>query len=452
MNRRTFLLEAAAGGTLTSLLAGCEQAKPKVPVAPAHKPVEGQVATEYIWSGGVTPVSARVNVKIADPLASVSANGKPVQAIPRTRLVLTEQGSTSPPIYSNEQVPTSEFGYNVTFEMAGLKPDTAYEYQAEVNGELVDALQGQFKTFPSGPASFRCCFASCAQTGSSSQVFETIVNQNPAFFIHMGDFHYENIDRVDSARRRRAYATVHGSPTQAKLFRSVPIAYMWDDHDYIGNDTGGMPPAGVNARFNYQHAVPHYPLALGNGNVPIAQAFTCGRVRFILTDLRSGREGATTLGEVQKAWFKNELLAAKKEHGLIVWMSTFPWIGKANPSITIDFWAGYADERREIANFLRDNGIKNICIISGDSHMLAIDDGTNSDYADGGGMPIPVFQAAALDQGGSVKGGPYSKGTFPGPGQFGLMTVTDDGKSIHVAWSGRNLEDKEIVAHSFTVT
>lgn len=36
----------------------------------------------------------------------------------------------------------------------------------------------------------------------------------------------------------------------------------------------------------YQKYFPHYPLPAGQGNVPIYQAFTVGRIRIIMTDLR----------------------------------------------------------------------------------------------------------------------------------------------------------------------
>jgi hypothetical protein len=89
-------------------------------------------------------------------------------------------------------------------------------------------------------------------------------------------------------------------------------------------------------------------------------------------------------------------------------------------------------------------------MLSGDAHMLGIDDGTNSDYADGGGAGFPVMHAAALDRRGSIKGGPYSEGAFPGGGQFGLMTVTDEGgPTISIALSGRNWQDAEIVSYTF---
>jgi hypothetical protein len=84
--------------------------------------------------------------------------------------------------------------------------------------------------------------------------------------------------------------------------------------------------------------------------------------------------------------------------------------------------------------------------------MIAADDGTNSDYSTSGFGGFPVFHAAALDRHGSAKGGPYSEGSFPGGGQFGLITVTDTGgATIDVAFSGRTWENDEVVSYGFSV-
>jgi hypothetical protein len=90
-------------------------------------------------------------------------------------------------------------------------------------------------------------------------------------------------------------------------------------------------------------------------------------------------------------------------------------------------------------------------MLSGDAHMLAIDDGTNSDYATAGGAGFVVMHAAALDRRGSVKGGPYSEGTYPGGGQFGLVSIADDGDTIAVTLSGRTWKNEERVGYRFTV-
>jgi alkaline phosphatase D len=274
--------------------------------------------------------------------------------------------------------------------------------------------------------------------------------------MHMGDFHYENIGVNDPDLFRDAFETVLGSSTQSSLYRNVPIAYVWDDHDYGPNNSDSTAPGRTAARLTYQEYVPHYPLAAGTGDVPIYQTFSVGRVKFIVADSRSARSPAsatdnaskTMLGVSQKTWFKQELLNADGVFPLIVWVNSLPWIGVTGD----DGWYRYTIERREIADFIKDNGIAGLCMISGDAHMIAIDDGANSDYATGGGAGFPVMHAAALDRSGSVKGGPYSEGAFPGGGQFGLMTVTDTGgPMIDVLWSGRNWTDAELVSHSFSV-
>lgn len=138
------------------------------------------------------------------------------------------------------------------------------------------------------------------------------------------------------------------------------------------------------------------------------------------------------LGAEQKAWLKRELLAANGRYPVIAWVSTVPWIGAA--SETSDHWGGYAAERREIADFIEANRIHGVVILSGDAHMVALDDGTHSDYATDGGAPIPVVHAAPLDRQGSTKGGPYTLGPFanesllpPHDGQWVRMRVRDDG-------------------------
>jgi hypothetical protein len=208
---------------------------------------------------------------------------------------------------------------------------------------------------------------------------------------------------------------------------------MWDDHDYCGDNTDTTAVGRDTARLVYRERVPHYPLPANIGGT-IGQAFTLGRARVIMTDLRSAanpttqKESAskTRMGTAQKAWFKQELIAAR-DNGfpLILWVNPDPWIGPAR--LGEDGWGGHSTERTELANFIRDNRISNVVMLSGDMHALAFDDGTNSDYATGGGAPITVCHAAALTSVGSIKGGPYTDGPYPGDQQYGVLEVYDNG-------------------------
>jgi phosphodiesterase/alkaline phosphatase D-like protein len=164
-----------------------------------------------------------------------------------------------------------------------------------------------------------------------------IRRHSPLFYMNDGDFHYKNI-KDDSVRRfRRAYDRVLKSPVQAQLYREVPFVYMWDDHDFGGDNANRKAGSHTAARITYGEYVPHYPLAAGGGDAPIYQTFAVGRVKFILTDLRSERDPAdqkddgkkSMMGAKQKEWFKNELLAANGRYPLIFWVSSVPWIGTA---------------------------------------------------------------------------------------------------------------------------
>ena len=84
--------------------------------------------------------------------------------------------------------------------------------------------------------------------------------------------------------------------------------------------------------------------------------------------------------------------------------------------------------------------------------MVAIDDGTNTDYSTDQVGGFPLLHAAPLDRPGNVKGGPYSDGTFSGSGQFGTIDVVDDGgDEVEIVLTGRNWEGDTLVRHVVTI-
>jgi phosphodiesterase/alkaline phosphatase D-like protein len=446
-------------------------------------------ADPVIWrgplSGGVTHTSAVVKAKLR-------YRGHVARLLVSTNAEFTNAFTFGPSTASLER------GNMVEFTASGLEPNTQYFYALEVNGVLQRPWRGGFRTFPreNEPGSFTFAFASCARTGSDSLVFATIRSLRPLFYLNTGDFHYLNITSNALVKFRMAYDAVLLSPRQSLLYRSLPLVYVWDDHDFAGNNSDRRAPSHFAARHVYEEYIPHYAMPAGVGNVPIYQSFVVGRVKFIVTDLRSERDpaslpdgpGKSMLGAKQKEWFKNELLAAKGKYPLVIWVSSVPWIGTAGvnhypvhdnvwgfvhhtnawqfdrtPSLAeelrrqfgrADFWGAFAHERREISDFMRTHGITNLAIVHGDSHMLAADDGRHSDYSSAGGLRIPVMCAGPLDQDASLKGGPYSQGVYRArdrEGCFGLVTVRDAGARIDVQFSGRNYLNEEKISLRFAV-
>lgn len=374
------------------------------------------------WSGNVSPTSATVSIRL-------NTTGT------RVRLQVSKNENLTPAIFSGAVTTNANNGNTVKLTVQGLEADTDYYYGFEVAGVLrtETVSRGRFRTFPLGRASFRIAFGSCGDFRQPDQrVFDAIREERPLMFINMGDLHYSDTNSTSHDDYRLNYDQILSHDVQGALYRSLAMAYMWDDHDFSGNDSDTTAVGRDTARAVYRERVPHYPIGPTGGT--IGQAFTIGRVRFILTDLRSGamspwtKESATKskMSAAQKAWFKQELINARDGgFPLIVWLSSLPWIAPAE--LGADSWGGHATERVEIANFIRDNRIANVAMISGDMHGLAFDDGKNSDYATGGGAPIIVMHAAALTSDASAKGGPFAVGPIVGSQQYGILEVYDNG-------------------------
>ena len=387
---------------------------------------------EWMWTGGLQSDSITIVAKIADNRADTTAGVVLTSGTDTTRRV-------GPTVPSDEGV--------VRIGASGLRPDTHYRLQLVVDGEP-DSTRGigSFRTPGVGAQSFRVALSSCARVGSNGRVFDAIAASDPLLYLEMGDIHYANIGVNSPGAFRRAYERLLTEPGQAALYRQVPIAYVWDDHDYGPNDGDSTSPSRPAARQVYREIVPDS--GVEPRDAPINQAFTVGRVRFVMTDNRSERTDDSMLGERQLAWLVGELTESSRTHALVVWVNPVPWIAEAREGG--DNWSGFAEERTEIADAIAAAGVDNLMMVSGDAHMIALDDGSNSDYSTSGGASFPVFHAAALDRPGSVKGGPYSDGAFGGAGQFGLLDIDDEGDTISVTTTGFDWEGRVIVERTFT--
>lgn len=382
-----------------------------------------------LWVGGTTDTAATIVARMFGPVEDLE--------------LTVDDGVT---VFSMLQ--TTDANNVARFNLTGLSANTEYTYS------LPSGTTGKFKTHPvvaGNPANFKVAFSGDAVVGSASPVFSTILATNPLMFIHMGDLHYQNIGTNNQGLFHAAFDDVFDSAPQHRLYRSVATSYVWDDHDYGGDNSNGSSASKPAVAAVYRSRVPYYPLV---HTTAIYQTWDIGRVRFILTDQRSessvnsatDNSSKTILGATQKAWFKN--LIANSPGMLLVWICP-RWFGNANH---VDSWNSFSTERAELVDYIKANAHGRVVVLSADQHYIGIDDGSHVDHATGGGEPLPTFQAAPLDKTPSAIGGTWSHGNYNNNGQFGTMEVTDSGgSSIGVSWTGYNASGVVLTNYMFTV-
>lgn len=385
------------------------------------------VTAGTLWVGATTDTTATVVARMSGPVAA---------------LTLDVSGGVGPLTQATDADDVARF------DLTGLTPGTEYTCT------LTCGVTGRFRTHAAAagsPASFKLAFGGDCDIGSTHPVFNAIPAQDPDMFLILGDLHYSNIATNSPALFHAALDAVQASPAQHRLYRSVATAYVWDDHDYGANDSNGSSASKLAAATVYRSRVPHYTLPHATA---IYQTWDIGRVRFILTDQRSeatadsatDNSSKSMLGATQKAWFKD--LITNSPGMLMVWICP-RWFANANHT---DSWNNFSTERRELVDHIKANAHGRVVVLEADQHTGAIDDGSHVDHATGGGEPLPCFRAAPLDTFTSVLGGTYSHGEFAARGQFGTMSVADDGTDIDVTWTLLNSTGAVLTTYTFTVT
>jgi alkaline phosphatase D len=419
--------------------------------SPATNPLQ------WAWVGAPTSSGAEVVAQVDSEVGC--------------RLVVSTSAALTSPTYSATVTADEADDHVVRLPITGLAAGTVYHWGVEVDGDLAPQ-RGTFTTHPAaGPASFMFGFGSCGKYRTNGvggvtwpmsfhPVWDVIESKDPLFFLHMGDFHYQDSDSTDPALHTQPMYDVLQSQKQGPMWRRVPIVYMYDDHDFCGNNTVGTTAASRNQAVATQRLlVPTYPRALSGATDALHFAFTVGRCRFLYPDrfadasttATAETSAKTLVGLAGRAWLEAELADADADPGiaLIVLVLGTMWIVDAASG-----WGQWSWERDYFGDIV--SGLSTqVCGVAGDGHMMCYDDGSNNQW---GGFPL--FHAAAMDHSGVTKGGPYSSGTpiensstVGVDGLYGLFTVTDDGTTVTVDWSGRRVSpagtEETLLTHQF---
>ena len=208
----------------------------------------------------------------------------------------------------------------------------------------------------------------------NERMWDTIGAIEPRALLLLGDNVY--IDDPETPEMQRFhYYRRQSQPEWGKLAKTVPIYSIWDDHDFTTNDGWGGPDIekpswkrDVWEIYKENWDNPYY--GGGKENPGCWFDFRIGDVHFIMIDGRYYRESPkdetpSMLGPVQMKWLKKTL--AEKPATFTVICTNVPMAPKVKPG-SKDTWDGYPEERTEIYQYIADQKIPGVVILSADRH------------------------------------------------------------------------------------
>jgi alkaline phosphatase D len=267
--------------------------------------------------------------------------------------------------------------FAVKVKLVGLLPGTRYYYRVLVDGALDRYQRGlavpSFTTAPAvgAPAAFTVACGSCARFGEDPEqpIWRHVRAAAPALFLWLGDNIYG--DTLEASVLREEYRRQRDVAALQPLLRSVPQLAIWDDHDYgLDNHdrTSPVREAALDAFHEYW--------ANPSGGLPddpgVYFAASYGGVDFFCLDVRYHRDpvglpdGPTKsmLGARQRDWLYEALRASQAPFKVLV--SGSGWSNARGPKG--DSWSAYLHERDALFDFIRDQGVAGVLLLSGDTH------------------------------------------------------------------------------------
>lgn len=282
----------------------------------------------------------------------------------------------------------AEDDYTAVIEVEGLEAETEYYYQVIVGEDTLHKDEWNFVTFPEKgrPVNLSVGFGGGAgYTPQYTRMWSMLAAHRFPAFLLLGDNVY-----IDHPERPEVQDYVYyrrQSEDRYKSFVSrTPVFAVWDDHDFGTNDSWG-----TSARFEPDWKYPVWQKYRNNWNNPyygggeddpgVWTDFSLGDVDFFMLDSRYYRtapdeEDADMLGEAQMDWLMDKLRNSEATFKVIA--SPVPWSfdSKKGTQMTpagprpggMDTWLGFSDQRNRIFDYIAEQQIEGVVLISADRH------------------------------------------------------------------------------------
>jgi alkaline phosphatase D len=357
------------------------------------------------------------------------------------------------PTVTAVQTTASSADFTTKVTLSSLAASDIYWYRVlvgPVSGSLTEQDTGNVLKFTSFPSSSTASctaalFADVANVDRTAVAYKNGKDDGALFALQIGDMDHGNPTTLAASRAMhrdvKDETLDHGGHFAQHVSSKMGIVRMWDDHDYCGNDTDKNCSSRAAAQQAYKEHWAHYSLA--NGSAGLWHSFTCGAAEFFVLDTRSQRDAGLDTDNTNKSMLDGDLIADDQKDWLLDGLisSTATWKivvssvttnDAARPTST-DIWHAYSTEAGEIADYIVDNDIDNVFVVSADIHTGGgVDDGTNGLF----GVPEMSVPHTNLAAGNSTNLGTWSEGVTSGVGGAGYAIVeTDDSEATLTTYS-----------------
>lgn len=274
--------------------------------------------------------------------------------------------------------PSPRDDFTAVLEATGASPDETYHYGLVVDGELYAPPWAPVRTapVPGTPQHTRLAIGSCSKN-EDQPIFASIGAAEPDLFLLVGDAHYANSGYLGTLRRYWRWSWER--PERASFLSNVPSLVVWDDHDFVDNNSYGADflewPS--YERDNALKAIQEYTANPSYGEGVTSGVFfhyPYGDLDLFFLDGRFYREDPddvsdpTMLGETQLAWLLEELSASTATFKFLVSGSTW----SLETTNTSDGWVAHEKERAVIFDHIVAESIPGVVLISGDVHRSEV--------------------------------------------------------------------------------
>ncbi|MBS1654577.1 MAG: alkaline phosphatase D family protein [Bacteroidetes bacterium] len=300
-------------------------------------------------------------------------------------------------------------------QLKELKPGSSYEVRVEAragnNDKSIVTVEGSFKTAPATDEHHDIKFmvVTCQEyhdrdySSKGFKIYESMLRQQPDFFVHTGDVVYYDQQAKNEALARWHWQRLYSFPTLVEFHKKVASYFMKDDHDTWMNDCWPTMTTRFMGDFTFKQGQQIFLEQVPMGEKTYRTYRWGKNLQVWLVegrDFRSSNDipdgpGKTIWGQAQIDWFKQSVQASDATFKILI--SPTPLVGP-DRNQKDDNYAnkGFYHEGEMLRHFVEE---QKMYVVNGDRHWQYASRDAETGLLEFGCGPVSTEHAGGWKQG-----------------------------------------------------